>query len=266
MSFIEGTKSYYRLCGLRGVAAIFTFRLFGFPREVSSIPAGMAHPVHLRTRSTDVAVFLEIFTRCQYDVDLPFSPRFILDAGANVGLASVFFAGRYPDATILAVEPEPDNFELLQRNVAPWPHVIPVRAALWNKDRWIEVSPPDSATGAYGSWGFVTHETSGTPNVRAVTIRSLMCEHGVPAFDLAKVDIEGAESEIFEDADWLAGVRFLMIEFHERLRPGCSAPALSATRGWGSVPRGDMTFLTPPVDKHPVATSSPAPPIREIPA
>ena len=62
MSFIEGTKSYYRLCGLRGVAAIFTFRLFGFPREVSSIPAGMAHPVHLRTRSTDVAVFLEIFT------------------------------------------------------------------------------------------------------------------------------------------------------------------------------------------------------------
>jgi len=40
--------------------------------------------------------------------------KFIIDAEANVGYASVLFANQYPDAKIFAVKPEVENFNLLK--------------------------------------------------------------------------------------------------------------------------------------------------------
>jgi len=61
-------------------------------------------------------------------------PDVIVDAGANIGLASICFANKYANATIIAVEPEQSNFELLEENVAPYPNIVPVQAALWYED------------------------------------------------------------------------------------------------------------------------------------
>jgi len=44
----------------------------------------------------------------------------IIDCGANIGCASVWFATQYPKARILAVEPDPDNFRMLVRNSKPY--------------------------------------------------------------------------------------------------------------------------------------------------
>ena len=156
-------------------------------------------------------------------------------------MASIYFAQRYPDAKIIAVEAEASNFSVLVRNVQPYPAIIPVHAALWNRDGQISVREPNPATGAHGKWGYVTQEGPG-PRVRAVTMRTLMREMRVQAIDLVKIDIEGAEQEVFEDHQWLAGTGCLMIELHDRFRPGCLEAVEPAMRGFTHTQRGETTF------------------------
>ena len=70
-----------------------------------------------------------------YDSGFRPAPRVVVDAGANIGLSTVFFANKFPQAKIVAIEPEPSNFAMLRDNVAPYPNVTPVQAALWKEDR-----------------------------------------------------------------------------------------------------------------------------------
>jgi FkbM family methyltransferase len=43
------------------------------------------------------------------------STAFIIDGGANIGIASLYFLNQYPTARLVAVEPSPANFEDLAR-------------------------------------------------------------------------------------------------------------------------------------------------------
>lgn len=241
MSIREGLTGYYSNFGFRGLLAISAYRLFGRPKEITAHPPGIRNPLHLRVRSTDVSVYAGILLQEEYAFDLPFSPKAIVDAGANIGMASIYFAHRYPEAKIVAVEAEASNFEMLSRNVRPYPAIVPLHAALWSRDGEISVSDPDPASGASGNDAFVTHEGSGV-KVRAITMRTLMEEMDIQAVDLVKIDIEGAEKEVFEAAEWIHGVRFLMIELHDRLRPGCSDAVNSVVQGFSKVHRGETTL------------------------
>jgi hypothetical protein len=49
---------------------------------------------------------------------------------------------------MLATEPpEQSNFELLKENIAPYPNVIPVQAALWHKNEEINLVTQDWGSG-----------------------------------------------------------------------------------------------------------------------
>jgi len=241
MSIRDGLIGYYDNFGLRGVLAISAFRLFKRPKEIIGQPPGIRHPVHIRIRTDDLWIYADILRRGQYAFDLPFSPRTIVDAGANIGMASIYFTHKYPEAKVIAIEAEASNFAALARNVRPYPAIIPVHAALWNRDGQISVGEPDPATGASGKCAFVAREGPGA-NVRAVTMRTLMREMCIPTIDLAKIDIEGAEQEVFEDTRWLTGMGCLMIELHDRFRPGCSERVERAMQGFARLQRGETTF------------------------
>jgi FkbM family methyltransferase len=241
MSVREGLIIHYRNLGLGGVLATSANRLFGWPKEVTTRTRGIRNPLHIRLRTTDERTYAEILRGGQYDFQLPFSPKIIVDAGANIGMASIFFALRYPGAKVIAVEAEPSNFAVLARNVRPYPTIIPVHAALWNRDGGISVSEPDPATGAYGKWGFVTHEGAGV-RVRAITLRTLMREMQITAVDLLKIDIEGAEKEVFESCDWMENIGCLMVELHDRFKPGCSEALKRVVQGFSTTQRGETTL------------------------
>lgn len=202
---------------------------------------GIPHPVYLRTCTTDTSTYQELLLRNEYALPLPFTPSVIVDAGANIGMASIYYALSYPAARIIAIEAEQSNFEMLRRNVAPYPNVTPVHAALWNRDGFISVSDPDPSSGASGNWAFVTHEGNGT-KVRAITVPTLMKEANVERIDLLKVDIEGAEKEVFESCDWMDKVRALVVEFHDRFKPGCTAAMSTFANDFQTSQRGEMTF------------------------
>jgi len=241
MSITEGLKAYYSCFGMRGVFAIAAYRLTGRPRELSIWPVDLRYPIYLRTRTTDLSVYDEILIRGEYAVTLPFSPETIVDVGANIGIASIFFSLKYPNARVIAIEAEASNFAALTRNVKNYPNIITIHAALWNRDGWISVGEPDPSSGAFGKWGFVTHEGSGVP-VRAITMGTLKSEMQIDLIDVLKVDIEGSEKEVFSDCDWMQSVNCLMIELHDRLKPGCSTAVESVTGDFYGWQKGETTF------------------------
>jgi FkbM family methyltransferase len=170
-----------------------------------------------RPNSSDRAAFEHVFGGA-YELDVPREPRLIVDLGANAGYASVYFALRYPAVRVIAVEPVPENAELLRRNVARLGNVDVVEGAAWPRPARLTLVDPGK-----GYWGMrVAEDPSG--GIRAVTIPELLDGAGMDGIDLLKVDIEGAEQQLFsENTDWLARVGLLVLELHDRFVPGCRA-------------------------------------------
>lgn len=179
---------------------------------------GIAHPLTLRAGTSDLYMFEEIFLQGEYALETPLDPKLILDVGANVGFASVWFANRYPNAKIIAVEPDPSNAAVLRKNVDPYPNVRVIEGAVWWESTTVALDDQGDKSGI--------QVRAGDGGVRAMTIPELA---GTSRIDILKLDVEGAEKELFEhDPAWLANVGVLMIELHDRFRPGCSKALYSA--------------------------------------
>ncbi len=235
-------RMYQRPLGLRGMLAYGSYRLFGSPDTLTVTPPGIRNPVTLRMRTTDASIYEDILLRGHYALPLPFVPETIVDLGANIGMASVYYANQFPKARIIAVEAETSNFAILQRNVARYSNILPIHAAAWNRDGEISLAIPRGTDSRIDKIVFSVCEGEGIP-VRAVTMQSLMNEMHISSIDVLKVDIEGAEKEVFETAtDWIQNVRCLAIELHDRFKPGCRPTVRAVTGDFLESQRGETTF------------------------
>lgn len=241
MGISEGFRWYYDLCGARGLCAAAGFRIFGKPRELAIRPPGLYHPVRLRLGTSDFCAYKDVLVceEKQYDPCIPnFDPKIIVDAGAHIGMTSLLFAREYPAAKIIAVEPEQANFAALVANVSRYSNVVPIQAALWKRDRVIQIGP----SMAHTKGAFEVSE-SGTQNVRGITVETLLRETGISSVDLLKLDIEGSEAEVFEAPTWINRVRVIAIELHDRIKPGCRSSVEAAASGFRCEQRGEITFF-----------------------
>ena len=157
-----------------------------------------------------------------------FQPKLILDCGGNIGTAAVYFANKYPTAQIYSVEPEKNNFKLLQFNTILYENVHAINSALWDKETFIRVEDR-----GFGNLGWMTFETDAEEvgAFKTVTIPKLLADSGFDEIDLLKIDIEGAEKEVFEAEnvhDWLSKVNVLVVELHDRMKRGCSSAFFNA--------------------------------------
>lgn len=50
----------------------------------------------LRNNGTDAGIFGQVFIDGQYEIPISFKPKTIIDAGANIGLAALYFADKFP--------------------------------------------------------------------------------------------------------------------------------------------------------------------------
>jgi len=82
----------------------------------------------------------------------------------------------------------------------------------------------------WGEWGFMAEKSAENEGgVDGVTVADLLNDFGVAEIDILKMDIEGSEKEVFEGScPWLSKVKMLIIELHERMRPGVEAAFFSA--------------------------------------
>lgn len=249
-----GVKEHLVALGLFGTAWCVFGRRPGL--EVETRWEGSPHPIWLRGRTSDIYAFVQVLVDEQYDFPIE-HPAAIVDAGANIGLASIWFASKFPHARIIAVEPEKSNYELLLRNVAPFPNVTPVHAAVWSHRGTLVLDDPNNE----GPAAFQTRELGDSPSpgqrVPCFTIPELMSEYDLTWVDLLKVDIEGAEKEVFGSAvEWIESVGAIAIELHDRFKAGCSRSFYAAVTEFPvEERRGENVFVARQPDSSPILTS-----------
>lgn len=153
----------------------------------------------LRWQSSDFLVFEQVLVKKEYSPLLEFKLRkdlIILDGGANVGFTSIYFKCCLPDARIIAIEPDPDNFKMLTENINMnrLPGVECLNYALWHSNEYVHL---DRNAGDSRDWS-IRISDSGMIKVKSKTLSALFEELNIDKLDVLKMDIEGAELEIFE--------------------------------------------------------------------
>lgn len=205
-------------------------------RDTTVIEGG--HRLRHRGTDADLDAIRRVFTERAYSLDPlrghPGLGRYedptaiggapvIVDCGAHIGAASIWFALHHPGARVVALEPEPANFSLLRENAAGWPQVTPLRAAIAARAGAVPLSDPGrgswemraSADTALAGGGQVVEK------VAAMTIDEVLESVGEAAPFILKVDIEGAEGDLFSSR-WQVLARFplVIVELHDWLLPG----------------------------------------------
>ena len=139
-------------------------------------------------------------------MSLDFEPRIIVDAGANVGYTILRFFQQFPQAEIIAIEPDQANLEQLARNCSGYENLKVEAKALWSHAARLAISNPNAASNAF----IVVEDEAGA--IEATSIPDIMNRHSLDCIDLLKIDIEGSEKEVFEhpaSQAWLPRVRAL---------------------------------------------------------
>lgn len=169
--------------------------------------------VTLRPFAGDIFVLFEVLMDQCYNIpDVMLDPGkvgVILDCGANIGIASLFLASRYPNAHIYSIEPNSENFELLRRNTNSMPSIVPIHGAIVGCPRKSVHLTADKA-----AWGNAITEKKVGPEVPAFTIDQICNNYQLSRVDLLKMDIEGTEKEIFANGSFMRRVSFVIIELH----------------------------------------------------
>lgn len=186
------------------------------------------YPFVLRKNTSDTAIFEQIFIRGDYDIEFPFTPEVIVDAGAHIGLFSVVMKNSFPAAKIICVEPDKDNYELLKKNLAFYSNIEIINAGLWNSDTRLNVVDKYRK----GHSALVVEEDVAKGAVPAISMDSLFKNYNISRVDILKIDIEGSEEVLFQKnyEQWLPKVRIIIIELHDWLKPGCSQPFFGAVQ------------------------------------
>jgi FkbM family methyltransferase len=197
---------------------------------------GVEQAVALRPGTSDWMTFDQIFIDEDYDLrpltrysDIEGEYRsivaagktpLIIDLGANAGFSAVYFKLVWPEAAIVAVEPDPENFALLERNTRALADVRCVHAGVASRSGTLAILDPGADKNAIRTTSSPADRGKQVP---AITIAEILRDHAGPHNQpfLVKIDIEGAESALFDGAtEWIDAFPLIIIELHDWLFPG----------------------------------------------
>ena len=188
--------------------------------------------VKIRFNSTDDLTFRQVFAHREYDISqlrqherilgmyqellaaeqLPI----IVDAGANVGAASIWFAAQFPRARVLALEPDPGNAAMCRINTERFNNIKVVEGAIGSVSGLVSLANPLNE-----AWAVQTIRAEGG-HILVRTIPGLVYDEGKSAkLFIVKIDIEGFEKDLFEaNTDWVQETAAIFVEPHDWLFPG----------------------------------------------
>ena len=139
----------------------------------------------------------------------------VLDIGANVGLFALYVASQSPRVNLHCFEPEPRNFELLERNL----QANRVRAQAYQRAVSTSVGAGHLHVGAKSIEYSLGEAGANTTQVECVDWDSVFKLAGVERFDFMKMDIEGHEREILANCrdEQLRRLGAFSLEWHHDL-------------------------------------------------
>lgn len=210
------------------------------PRRVHVRVPGYPNPLVIRGGSSDISVFEEVFMEGEFDICLPRETKLIIDGGANVGYSTAFFAHRYPKATVVAVEPSMENGSLLRANCEGFGNVTVIDGGLWPVSGFLRIANPDDAAWSFRCEPAEENQKGAFP---AYSVEDLLRQVGHERCDLLKLDIEGAEEQLFADPrTWLPRVDAILVEVHGRGALAAIKAACPLSH-WAQSDFGEKLFL-----------------------
>jgi FkbM family methyltransferase len=207
-----------------------------------------AHPLLCRPHTSDILVFDQIFIEREYQrLDGLTAPGLILDCGANVGYSSAYFLSRFPQARLIAVEPDAQNYSILQHNLRPFgDRATAYQTAIWSHSTRLTLATQAYRDGA--EWSRQVRECRpGESGFDAIDLGTLFARSGQPRISLLKMDIEGAEAVVFSRnvESWLTKVDNIAIELHHDSPFGDASTAFFSAiegRGFSIETVGELTL------------------------
>jgi FkbM family methyltransferase len=216
-------------------------------RQTVVVPLRGVGRVKVRPADTDFYMFRQVFSARHYDLgrfeqgarlqrvyrqQLAAGKRpVIIDAGANVGAATHWFARLFPESAIFAVEPDKSNASLCQKNVANLGNVTVVEGAIGGQPGIVSVQALHEACSSR------THRIEGGDGIPIYTVSDLVTMAGAnSSLFIVKVDIEGFEADLFRSGtEWIESAAAIFVEPHDWLLPGqkTSQPMQAALLGAG---------------------------------
>ena len=174
--------------------------------------------LYYRTRTTDIILIICIlvknnmykFDLCEREVE------WVLDLGANIGLFSLKYAIHYPNIKFVAVEPEDENYKIMEMNLGQLSNVIILKAGVWWREANLTIKNSDAE-----SWAFQVVESE-NGEYKGLSI-DLICGKYNATASVIKMDIEGSEMVVFQhinDSKWINEVKLLVCETHDHIFPG----------------------------------------------
>lgn len=173
--------------------------------------------------SSDLKVFGQVFRGNEYKrvVELykhyfGSNPDNIIDAGGNVGYTSVYLKSVFSNVNLAIIEPSDANFAMIQENFAlnkieaKW-----FKGGLWDKNTNLKIVRDFRDQ---SDWSIRVEETEEESDLEAFTVDFVMKESGFTMIDIFKIDIEGAEKQIFgisASTDFLKNTKCLALEIHD---------------------------------------------------
>jgi FkbM family methyltransferase len=160
----------------------------------------------------------EVFINPHYYLDLRSTKPFIVDGGANIGMSVLLWKNLRPDCRVLAFEPDPETFALLERNVAA-NHLDGVRAvnrALGDAETTADFYYNPATPGNLGMSTIPHPALTGRRTVETTPLSPYLDA----TVDLLKLDVEGAEDAVIAElaaSSKLGLVRQIVMEYHHHI-------------------------------------------------
>jgi FkbM family methyltransferase len=234
-----------RAVGVFSTASILVRRALGYAGPVSVCwSSGSRESFAIRPTGSDLFVASQIFGWEDYQLSDEIVARLngvakswraggdipvVLDGGANAGYSSIYFANKFPDACVIAIEPDPNTFAMLKENTSRHERIKPVNGALWRDENGVELKHVPK-----GAWSTSVVPSSIKGSVPSWRIEQILRSIPRGRVLVLKLDIEGAERQVCEASpDIIRLAPCVMIEPHDYDRPGlgCLAPLYRAISG-----------------------------------
>ncbi len=200
--------------------------------------------------SSDIAVFKQVLCWEGYrPVREAYAQYFghqdtlnIIDAGGNIGLTALYFHSIFENTNVVTVEPEPTNFELLSHNLKET-NVQKILGAVWNQSASVKLLH-DFRDRLSWSTRVELSDQKDADTTKGFTIEDLRLSNQFDFIDILKIDIEGAEKELFAPGyvDFLQYTKCVAIEIHDEFDCREDIEAILARNDFFFFDAGELTI------------------------
>lgn len=239
-SILAKLPAYIRNFGIYdGIRLIYKIEsIFNTPLKSDKISthylANYDKHIYLRDCIADHATFWQCLVKNQYDFKhFPQSDRLnaeynklvnsgqtplIIDCGGNIGLASFWYANRFPEAKIVVIEPDQKNLEVLKLNLNCFgDRIVILKGGIWNEEGFLKISNPESGPAAYR---LETVDNESDDSIRCYTVTEICEMVNIDKAFIVKIDIEGSQKHLFKDnTEWVKNTNLITLELDDWLLP-----------------------------------------------